>query len=162
MIDNNDRNNGDYGVIVNRKTRLYELAPVFDNGNAFSSKATDEQLSRYLQESENDLKNRFTGSRTAYVVGNKQLSAKRLLKYDNADLRAAVMRVTPKIQNHAQEIEEFIAGIPEEYNGQIVCSKVRKEYYVKGLMVRFNELILPAYERVRGTGKMQLFKNQFL
>lgn len=148
LIDNNDRNNGNQGVIVNHTTMSYELAPIFDNGNAFSNKATDEQLAAYLQESEKDLKNRLTGSRTAYIVNGQQLSAKRLLKYENKDLKAAIIRTAPKIQNHMQEIKDFIMSIPETYNGQIICSKIRKEYYIRGIETRFNELILPEYEKI--------------
>lgn len=149
LIDNNDRNNGNQGIQLDMSTKSYKLAPIFDNGNAFSNKATDEQLSVYLQSPEQELKNRFNGSRTAYMIDGKQLSAKKLIQYDNADLKTAIKRTTPNIQKHLQEIKDFIMNIPEEYNGHIVCSKIRKEYYISGIETRFNEIINPEFEKIK-------------
>lgn len=96
LIDNNDRNNGNWGILINETTGKYQLAPVYDNGNAFSSKASDDKLQKYINES--SLTDRLTGSRTAYEYNGKMLSAKKMLKTGIPELEMAVLRNLPKIQ----------------------------------------------------------------
>lgn len=56
LIGNNNRNDEDWGVIK-RLSEKYELAPVYDNGNAFSNKESDEPLKNsafyYIKENQN-------------------------------------------------------------------------------------------------------------
>ena len=48
LINNNDRNNGNWGILY--EDGRYRLAPVFDNGGAFSNKTTDEKLLNLLND----------------------------------------------------------------------------------------------------------------
>lgn len=48
LINNNDRNNGNWGVLY--KGGAYELAPVFDNGASFSNKLSDERIEMILKD----------------------------------------------------------------------------------------------------------------
>ncbi|MCM1497508.1 MAG: CtkA family protein [Clostridium sp.] len=151
LIDNKDRNNGNWGLLLNEMTGMRQLAPIYDNGNAFSSKATDAQLKQYMDSP--DLTERLTGSRTIYMRNGKTLSAKKLLKLDNQDLKQAIVRNTPKIQECMPEIKKFIQEIPETYQDKTVCSSIRKQYYGKGMEIRLNELLLPAYEAINENKK---------
>lgn len=45
LIGNNDRNEGNWGLIVDKETSTMRIAPVFDNGASFNSKASDNKLS---------------------------------------------------------------------------------------------------------------------
>ncbi len=143
LIDNNDRNNGNWGLLVNESSGTYTLAPVFDNGNAFSNKASDIQLQAYLQA--NDLEDRLTGSRTIYTHQGKLLSAKKLLRKDFPEMDCALSHIMPKIENAWGEILKFVETLPDE-----ICSPVRREYYEKGLQVRKDKLLGPAWEKAAG------------
>ncbi|MDD7384322.1 MAG: hypothetical protein SPI12_03990 [Actinomycetaceae bacterium] len=44
LIGNNDRDNGNWGILRDNATRKQTLAPVFDNGNAFFSKRGIDQI----------------------------------------------------------------------------------------------------------------------
>ncbi len=146
LIDNNDRNNGNWGIIVDMNDQTYRLAPIYDNGNAFSNKSTNKQLEVYMQS--DDIVNRLTGSRTAYEINGKQLSAKKMLKQQIPELKEAICRVVPNIKSHIGEIETFIENIPESYQGIPVCSDIRKKYYITGVKVRLEKMLQPEYEKI--------------
>ena len=146
LIDNNDRNNGNWGILLDENANSYKLAPVYDNGNAFSNKATDTQLEQYMNEP--TLTERLTGSRTAYNYNGKILSAKRLLKTEIPELEDAIIRNVPKIQRNMEQIKTFIQEIPEQYDNKFVCSHIRKQYYIAGIETRMNHLLQPVYEKV--------------
>ncbi len=146
LIDNNDRNNGNWGILINEITGKYRLAPVYDNGNAFSNKASDYKLQKYMNES--SLADRLTGSQTAYEYNGKMLSAKKLLKIGIPGLEMAVLRNLPKIRTSMEQIRSFIGGIPEVYHDELICSDIRKQYYIKGMEVRMTHLLQPAYEQI--------------
>lgn len=145
LIDNNDRDNGNWGILVNENTGEYRLAPVYDNGNAFSNKATDAMLRHYMEG--DNLKERLTGSRTAYEYNGRELSAKKLLQQDLPELSEALIRNVPKIEAGMEKVRAFVQDIPETYHGHTVCSQVRKDYYVKGMEIRLSELLQPACRR---------------
>lgn len=142
LIDNNDRNNGNWGILFDFDKNIYQLAPVYGNGNAFSNKASDEDIERYLHEP--DVENRLLGGRTAYDYNGKTMSAKRILEIGNSDLENAIRKVVPIIKEKISDILDFIDEIPETFNNQIVCSQIRKNYYKLGLITRLEKLLIPA------------------
>lgn len=72
-----------------------------------------------------------------------------LINQDIPDLKKALQRVIPNLREKIEEICNFILDIPLEYQGLSVISSTRKEFYVKGLKYRFNEVLIPAYEKCR-------------
>lgn len=142
FIDNNDRNNGNWGLLYDENEKKHRLAPIYDNGNSFDNKATDQSLEKRMSE---DFLNTAIGSRTAYEYQGHVLSAKKLLSLENEDLTKAVKRVVPKLQEKMREIETMILEIPETYRDKGVCSKLRKEYYIQSLHLRLEHLLIPAY-----------------
>ena len=150
LIDNNDRNNGNWGILYHEDGSR-TIAPIFDNGNAFSNKTTVESIARYLSEPEHELENRMTGLRTIYEYKGHVLSAKKMMQLDNDDLRQAILRVTPKVLENMEQIKTMIQEIPEKSNGYEICPAVVKEYYTKGFETRINKLLLPAYRELEKT-----------
>lgn len=51
FISNNDRNEGNWGLIYNRDTKKLRLAPVFDNGAAFYNESDDTKLEELCNDS---------------------------------------------------------------------------------------------------------------
>lgn len=143
LIDNNDRNNGNWGILYNEFSKTYQIAPIYDNGNAFLNKTSDEKIKEFLQQNNKDL---YLGNRTSYDYQGHILSAKKALSLSNPNLQQAIIRVVPNIANHISEIKQFIQNIPEMESGYSICSPERKEYYILGIQTRFEELLLPAYE----------------
>lgn len=144
IIKNNDRNNGNWGLLYENKE--YRLAPIFDNGASFSNKTTDETIEKLLTDEDRFLNNALN-SVTAYALDGKQLNLNRLLALDVPELKDAILRVTPLLKSKKEAIREMINSIPNEYNNLVVCSNKRKEFYIKGLDLRVEKLLDPVYEK---------------
>ncbi len=139
LIDNKDRNNGNWGLLWNEDIKGYSLAPIYDNGNSFETKASDMRLAEIMNDGMDE---RVTGGRTVYMYKDKQLSAKRMLELDIEGLKDALIRVVPKIRDNIDRIREFINNIPEP-----ACSNIRKEYYSNSIQIRLDKLLQPVYEK---------------
>lgn len=144
LIDNNDRNNGNWGLLYHEDDSSYTLAPVYDNGNSFMNKADEMQISKYL---EDGLLTRAIGSRTAYEYNGHTLSAKKFLDFPDEDLKAAILSVVPLIKSKFGNIKDFLYAIPETYDGLSVCSEARKKCYLRCMEYRLEQLLVPAYDR---------------
>lgn len=149
LIDNNDRNNGNWGILFNEDTKTYSLAPIYDNGNSFFSKMSDEKIKVTLEQ--NDL-NLFLGNRTSYTYKGHAVVTKKMTLLENKDLQSAILRVTPKVITKLAEIEEFFNNVPCSYEGIPICTEERKRFYLKGIKVRVNELLLPRYRELTMNG----------
>lgn len=160
LIDNNDRNNGNWGLLTNERQSFAKLAPVYDNGNSFLNKTADSVIAELVVECNVD---KIVGTRTIYNYKGHILSSKKFLRLEFPDMQDALRRVVPLIGSKLQEISEFIDAIPETEAGYLICSKERKEYYKKCIHVRFDQLLLPAYLAVTQSAASathtQLFSN---
>lgn len=153
LIDNNDRNNGNWGVLYDETTGKYSLAPVYDNGNSFFSKMSDEKIKVALEQND---KNLILGSRTSYSFRGHAVVAKKLINLENEDLQSAILRVTPKVIEKLGEIEDFFNDVPCSYGDLPICSQERKQYYLQGIKVRVSDLLVPRYEELK-VDKMNVF-----
>lgn len=150
LINNNDRNNGNWGVLYENGT--YRLAPVFDNGAAFSNKLPDEQLNIYLQHPER-LQQSLDTSRTIYSKDGKEIYTKDIVNLEYEGFQKAVIKLVPIIDSKMSEINEFINNIPEQYQNITVCSSVRKQFYNQSMQMRFEQFLKPAYEKALAQSK---------
>jgi len=144
LIDNNDRNNGNWGLLYSEEKKAYELAPIYDNGNSFYNKADDEKIKRYL---ENIDEIALSGS-TAYSYREHILSAKSFLDLDFPELKRAISEVVPNIRNNMDRIITMIEEIPaqiQDDEGVVysVCSEERKEVYISCMKIRLEKLLIP-------------------
>ena len=144
LIGNNDRNNGNWGVLFDEKSNQYIPAPVYDNGNAFNNKTNDARISELLNE--NDV-NKILGERTIYTYKGKLLSAKKIIELDIPQLQHTLIELFPIIESKLDKIESFIDSIPCKFNNINIISEDRKKYYNKTLEQRTFELLKPAYEK---------------
>lgn len=159
IIKNNDRNNGNWGLLYEGKN--YRIAPIFDNGAAFSNKLSDEKITIILSD-ENMMKNNATNVVTTYAFKGKQVNLKALLELDIFELKKAILRVTSLLKDKIAEINEMITDIPNEHNHLPICSEVRKTFYISGMEMRIRGLLIPAYEKVHDDlGEHSIGKNAF-
>lgn len=149
FIANNDRNNGNWGLLYDEETGERRLAPVYDNGNSFNNKMSEERIVKKLQDSFERLKDDSIGVRTAYLYHEHILSAKKLLHLDIPELREAIRKVVPLIGDNLSDIKKLIGDIPEYYQGMLVCSTERKSLYTKALELRYEHLLLPVYGELK-------------
>ncbi len=152
LINNNDRNNGNWGVLF--ENDKYRLAPVYDNGAAFSNKLSDEKI-RTLLNDDAKIKNSVLNTTTIYSKNGKKLNARDIvnLQYDGLD--AALIQIVPKIKSQMNVIKGFITEIPETFFDKAasknitVCSDDRKVFYLKSMELRLENFLIPAFEKAR-------------
>ena len=144
FINNNDRNNGNWGLLYDDGE--YTLAPIFDNGAAFSNKLSNMQIRKKLE----DPKRMEASSleiQTIYAINDKKIKFKDILNITNNDLEESKKRTIPNIINHFDKIKEFINSIPETYKELEVISPERKEFYIKGMKLRLEKLLIPTLNK---------------
>ena len=153
-INNNDRNNGNWGILRNIDG-VDRLAPVFDNGGCLQTKISEYKVSAVLANESEAAKNACS-TQTAYGIGGRTLSAKRFLDLQEiySGLRDALLKVVPAIREKEQHIWNMIYDIPEKHilsNGVeiAVCSNERKRLYVLQMHSRLENLLEPYCEKVK-------------
>lgn len=147
FIGNNDRNEGNWGVILNKDTNELRLSPVFDNGAAFYNKTNDDKLSSIYSDKFKFKQSVYDSSVSIYKLNGKLINP---LKYiesmENEECNKAVLRMIPKI--NMDEIKRIFDEIPEEYNGLPVLSEIQKLYYLKSLEYKYENVLDPVYNRL--------------
>lgn len=147
LINNNDRNEDNWGVIKFKKENKYIMSPIFDNGNSFYSK-TDEIRIKDLLKDENKLISSSSTIVTAYEDDQeKRLNIKDILNIDNVDLKKSLAKVYNTVINKIDEIKSFINDIPEKNDGIDIMSSNRKLYYIRTMEIRL-EMIKKAITRI--------------
>lgn len=145
LISNNDRNEGNWGLIIDRSSRKIRLAPVYDNGASFYGKSGDEKLSNAFNDDIKFKQMVYDSCISTFKEDDKIINP---LKYiesmKNKDCNDALIRIFPKI--NMDKINEMFDGIPNEYEGLTVFSKVQKEVYYKVLDYKVNKVLRPIYE----------------
>ena len=141
LINNNDRNEDNWGVVKFKKEKIYILAPIFDCGNCFYGKASEERIASILED-DNKLFSSAINGITAYEDDDeKRISALSILEYIKVNNKETFSRVYNNVINHFGEIENLINGIPFSYMDTQIISNIRKEYYLKTLMIRLNYIL---------------------
>lgn len=152
FIGNNDRNNGNWGVIVNENTGESRPTPVYDNGASFSNKLSDNQMSKIMSDYGKFVESAYTNRICSFQDNGKNINP---LKYiesrKDEDCNAAFLRIYPKID--MKEIRKIIDNIPEEHNGYRIMSDVQKDFYKKTLDYRYSQVFEKTYENLLMFGK---------
>ena len=145
FIKNNDRNNGNWGLLF--RNGNYQIAPIYDNGASFSNKLSDDKIEILLKDEAKAL-NQALNSVTCYSLDDHQLNMKKILTLENNDLKKSILRVVPLIMNEINNISSFIQNIPECYGDFLICSQIRKQFYIYGLKQRLEKILIPALNRI--------------
>ena len=129
------------GVIKYKEENRYILAPIYDCGNCFYGKTSDERIKQILEDDKRLFSSAINGI-TAYEddEGNA-IRANQILLIDNQDLKQSIERVKKLINDNFVKIINLINEIPNTYNGVDIMSEIRKEYYIKTLKIRLDNLL---------------------
>lgn len=161
FINNNDRNNGNWGILRDTKGHD-ELAPIFDNGGCLQTKISEEKIAvQILKENIERTKQNASNIQTAYAINGHILSGASFLGLSNQyiGLKCAIEKVVPNIQKKFPEIIDFISDIPETYKGlnnqeYTVCSDNRKKLYILQLQSRYEDMLKTVYEELSKAPKL--------
>lgn len=141
IINNNDRNEDNWGVIKFKKENLYKLAPIYDCGNSFYGKTSDDRIEEILADDKRFYSSAINGI-TAYEDDNENpILASKILHIKNKDLEKSVSRVKKLLNEHFHEIIAFIKEIPNTFKGVCIMSDVRKDYYIKSMQCRIENFL---------------------
>lgn len=143
FINNNDRNNGNWGLLFNNN--VYSLAPIYDNGAAFTNKNGETKIAR-INSDDKLLQQNLDTSTTTYYYKEKQLFVKDIKNLPYDGFKQAILRNVPLMQKRIDKICLFIDELPSEDEGFQIISDARKLFYKNMLKIRLERLLVPIYE----------------
>ena len=156
FINNNDRNNGNWGILRSESGDV--LSPIYDNGASFSPNVPEKRIINKLHNLDS-LEKGIYDSVTAYSLnGASNATFVDIIHFNNESLKKSIKRVIPLIKNRMGDISEMINSIPEKVGEFSIISKERKQLYLKEMEVRLNKWLLPEYNRL--VSIEQKIKNQ--
>ncbi len=136
LINNNDRNEDNWGIIKYKKENEYKLAPIYDCGNCFYGKSSDEKIKLILADDERLNSSALNGI-TAYEDDKgERITNTDIIKYIKKYNPKTIERVVANIKSKLNDINNFINSIPNEYKDIGIISDDRKKYYMKTLIIR--------------------------
>lgn len=148
LIGNNDRNNGNWGMLVNSTTSEMTVAPVFDNGASFSNNVDDNKIQGIMLDEQRFEQSAYGSKVCVFSKEDKLINPfKYIESLKNEDCNAALMRIVPRI--NVENIKKMINEIPNEINGIQIISDVRKGFYCKCIEYRYEKSLYPTYLKVQ-------------
>lgn len=147
LIGNNDRNNGNWGILVNDDTRHVRIAPVYDNGAAFNNRIGEDRIKEILNNQVRFKNSAYESNSSAFFENDKNINP---LKYietaKNKDLNDAIKRIVPQI--NIEKMNKIIDSVPDMYGGINIISDMKKELYKKIIKYRYENVLLPTYNKI--------------
>jgi len=136
IIGNTDRHNGNWGFILNNKTKEIKFAPIYDCGSCLNPMLEDLEIEKLT---DTEIKNLAINCYSCIKENNKKINYMTYLKdMKNKDCNDAVYRIFPKIK--IDEINNFI--------DEISCiSTIRKTFYKKIINIRY-QILKNVYDNI--------------
>lgn len=149
LINNNDRNDDNWGLIYSAKEKEYNLAPIYDNGASFHSKVSESKINNLMSDPAKLMSSVLNGVTGYYDAKGNHLRNADIFNFNNKDLDEAILYVGEKFKERLVEIKRFFSEIPENYKDIEVFSKQRKAYYMESMLSRYQHIIQPAMNKIR-------------
>ena len=150
LLGNNDRNNGNWGIIVGPKGR--RIAPVFDNGASFYPKKSEDSIKKALSVDEGGRVPNSLNVITPFTLdGEHHVNYARMLDLTGdvipsvqaKKLKEAIQKNARLVEEHVADIKALFDSLPSEYSGIEVLSEERKTFYLRSFLERFEMILLP-------------------
>ena len=148
FINNNDRNNGNWGYVYNRNTKEQYLAPIFDNGAAFYNKKSIAEFARYLKDDRLLHDNAIPSVISCYKMNGDKIHPFAFFKQNYQTypmLAKALVENGEKISEKQGKIKEFLNEIPSEvsFDNKVyqIFNPIYKEYISTILDIRAEKII---------------------
>jgi hypothetical protein len=148
FIGNNDRNNGNWGILVDQRNMEFTLAPVYDNGNAFFNKRSLVQMEKRLNDENLMQEDAYQNPLCAYKhtdlnnEGQKINPFSFIARGENSDCNAAALRFINTV--NINTIEKIIKSIPETAGNLTIMPQIQKTFYLELMRIRLNQALIPA------------------
>ncbi|MCL2655788.1 MAG: hypothetical protein FWD65_08920 [Coriobacteriia bacterium] len=141
---------GNWGYLFDKATEKFSLAPVYDCAGAFNPQYSDEELADVLKEDPKTLSYRLSFGYQTSAFRDDNPNVKMTLEHvlfglGNPDCAKAVLDLVPKI---GAALPDFIALV----NSVETLSDVRKEYIRTTLQYRYENILVPAYQKLIDQG----------
>ena len=134
LIGNTDRHNGNWGFLLNKKTRKVEFSPIYDCGSCLNPILEDEQIKEL---NKTELKNLAINCYSCIKEDSKKINYMSYIKQKkNEECNNAIKRIFINI--NIDKIKQFIDNIE-------CISNIRKEFY-KNLINQRYEIIKDVYK----------------
>lgn len=138
LVNNNDRNEDNWGVIKFKEENKYELAPIYDCGNSFYGKSSDERIEMIMQDEER-LKSSAINGITAYEDDKEnRITVIKMLDMIKEKAPDVLKEMIGLIKKNMEKICLLIDEIPDKYNDVMIMSDIRKKYYCKTITIRLD------------------------
>lgn len=136
IIGNTDRHNGNWGFILNNKSKEITFAPIYDCGSCLNPMLEDKEIEKL---NETELKNLAINCYSCIKENGKKINYMAYIKSrKNEECNKAVRRMFGRID--IERINNFI--------NEISCmSDVRKQFYKRLIELRYN-IIKEVYYRL--------------
>lgn len=142
LVGNFDRHNGNWGFLINEKSKEVEIAPIYDCASCLYPQLSDSRIAEII-----DLKDEIDAR--IYTFPNSALKEndikinyyEYITSLKNQDCNNALKRIVPLIDMN--KINKIIDET--EY-----ISDLRKEFYKRIINERYNKILKLAYERLEG------------
>ena len=136
LIGNYDRHFDNWGLI--EKKGIIRFAPIYDCGSSLGALFSDDRMSETLKDN-TEFKNTEYNVKSCYLMGGKRIFYHEIFKSPTNELSEAISRVVPLID---------MSVIYNIVNTTEFISNIRKEYLIRALDLRYNEILLPAFKRI--------------
>jgi hypothetical protein len=150
LINNNDRNNGNWGVLQHANGSA-DIAPVYDNGNSLFGKRTPSLMQERLESENLMIEDAIKVNVSIYTITGQDGEPEHIHPFDflrtteNPDCLSALKRISGRYDQN--KINKIIDTIPETFNNITVCPAGMKEFYKELLSRKHKELQSIANER---------------
>lgn len=132
IIGNPDRNNGNWGLIIDDKD-CFRIAPVFDNGNCLNNKWEDEKMSYFMRDNNLFINEAFKG-KICFFTNDKEKKMNPFHLIESNQYPKCTQALNEVLQAwNWNKIEKFINSIS-------LLSEIQNTFYKKILLTRFEEL----------------------
>ena len=112
------------------------FAPVYDCGSSLAALISDEKMASLLLD-DSSFKNTEFNLTSCYYLYGKRIFYHEIFANPPDGLNKALQRVLPKID--MVKISDIVDSTP-------MISETRKKYLKKGIKMRYNQILLPAYQ----------------
>ena len=153
FIKNPDRNNGNWGLLLDLSTMQTELAPVYDLGSSLFAKRSASLAEERCDDSQAVEQDFFGTNISCYRLPAEDGGSVAIHPFDymaklaNPDLNAAIVRFCKAID--LGKIDALIDDVPEEAYGREVLPDGVKRAHKKLLRERVKKGFLPLYEQLK-------------
>ncbi len=149
FIGNNDRNNGNWGVLRAADGSL-SISPVYDNGASLLPKSSLEKIVKNANDPAAFANIAYKGTICIFKLNDHLINPIKFLRNTtDPDCLAAIEKNISLIRDRMSQIREFICEIPESFKGVDVQPQIIRDFHIKLLEQRLEYGLMPIFENMK-------------